>query len=71
MLLQRGRNSDAIAILELNAQEYPKSTAAYDSLGDAYGQGGQKPQAIASFHKSLDLDPKDQNATNRLKELEH
>lgn len=71
MLLQRGRKSDAIAILELNVEEYPKSSAAYDSLGEAYAQDGQGPQAVANFHKSLDLDPKDQNATNRLKELEH
>jgi CubicO group peptidase (beta-lactamase class C family) len=70
MLLQRGRNSDAIAILKLNVEEYPKSAIAYDGLADAYAQDGQKPLAIANYHKSLELDPKDQNATDRLKELE-
>jgi CubicO group peptidase (beta-lactamase class C family) len=70
MLLQRGRNSDAITILKLNVEEYPKSAIAYDGLADAYAQDGQKPQAIANYHKSLELDPKDQNATDRLKELE-
>ena len=70
MLLQRGRNSDAIAILKLNVEEYPKSAVAYDGLADAYAQDGQKPQAIANYHKSVELDPKDQNAMDRLKELE-
>jgi CubicO group peptidase (beta-lactamase class C family) len=70
LLLQKGRNSDAIAILKLNVEEYPKSAIAYDSLADAYAQDGQKTQAIANYHKSLELDPKDQNATDRLKDLE-
>jgi CubicO group peptidase (beta-lactamase class C family) len=70
MLLQRGRNSDAIAILKLNVEEYPKSAVAYDGLADAYAQDGQKPQAIANYHKSVELDSKDQNAMDRLKELE-
>lgn len=70
LLLQKGRNSDAIAVLKLNVEEYPKSTIAYDSLAAAYAQDGRKPQAIANYQKSLELDPKDQNATDRLKELE-
>jgi len=70
LLLQKGRNSDAITILKLNVEEYPKSTIAYDSLADAYAHDGQKPQAIANYHKSLELDPKDQTATDRLKDLE-
>lgn len=70
LLLQKGRNSDAIAILRLNVEEYPKSVVAYDSLAEAYAKDGQKPQAIANYHQSLELDPKDRNATDRLKELE-
>jgi CubicO group peptidase (beta-lactamase class C family) len=70
LLLQKGRNSDAITMLKLNVEEYPKSTIAYDSLADAYAHDGQKPQAIANYRKSLELDPKDQTATDRLKDLE-
>ncbi len=66
LLLQKGRNSDAIAILKLNVEEYPKSVIAHDSLADAYAKDGQKAQAIANYHQSLELDPKDQNATDRL-----
>jgi predicted Zn-dependent protease len=70
MLLEKGRNGDAIAIFKLNAEEYPKSSNVYDSLAEAYAKDGQKQQAIANYRKSLELDPKNQNAADKLKELE-
>jgi CubicO group peptidase (beta-lactamase class C family) len=70
MLLQRGRNSDAIAVLTLNVEEYPKSATAYDRLAEAYAQDGQKSQAIANYLKALELDAKNQKAADALKELE-
>jgi len=39
-------------------------------VAEAYAHDGQKPQAIANCHKSLELDPQNQNATDRLKDLE-
>jgi CubicO group peptidase (beta-lactamase class C family) len=70
LLLQKGRNADAIMIFNLNVEEYPKSAGVYDGLAGAYAQDGQKPQAIANYRKSLELDPKNQNATDKLTELE-
>jgi tetratricopeptide (TPR) repeat protein len=70
MLLQQNRNSDAIAIFKLNVEEYPKSGNVYDSLAEAYAKDGQKQLAIENYHKSLELDPKNQNAVDKLKELE-
>jgi Flp pilus assembly protein TadD len=70
MLFQKGRNSDAIAIFRLNVEEYPKSGNRYDSLAEAYAKDGQKQQAIANYRKSLELDPQNQNAADKLKELE-
>src|SRR4029077_15478169 len=35
MLLEKGRNADAVAIFKLNVEEYPKSGNAYDSLAEA------------------------------------
>jgi CubicO group peptidase (beta-lactamase class C family) len=70
MLLQRDRNSDAIAIFKLNVEEYPKSGNVYDSLAEAYAKDGQKQLAIDNYRKALELDPKNQNAVNKLKELE-
>jgi CubicO group peptidase (beta-lactamase class C family) len=69
-LLGLGRNSDAIAILKLNAEEYPKSANVYDSLAEAYEKDGQKQLAIANYRKALDLDPKNQKAADKIKELE-
>jgi CubicO group peptidase (beta-lactamase class C family) len=70
LLLEKGRNADAIAILNLNVEECPKSANAYDSLAEAYAKDGQKQQAIANYRKSLELNPKNQNAADKLKELE-
>ena len=69
-LLQKGRNADAIAIFKLNVEEYPQSGNVYDSLGEAYAKDGQKQPAITNYHKSLELDPKNQNAADKLKGLE-
>ena len=71
MLLEKGRNADAIAILKLNLEEYPKSGNVYDSLADAYAKDGQTQQAIANYRKALEIDPKNQNAADKLKGLEN
>ncbi len=70
MLLQNGRNADAIVIFKLNVEEYPKSGNAYDSLAEAYAKNGQKQEAIANYRKSIEIDPKNQNAADKLKEFE-
>ena len=70
MLLEKDRNADAIAIFKLNVEEYPKSGNVYDHLAEAYAKDGQTQQAITNYRKSLELDPKNQNTANRLKELE-
>jgi CubicO group peptidase (beta-lactamase class C family) len=70
MALEKGRNTDAIAIFQLNVEEYPKSGNVYDSLAEAYAKDGQKEKAIANYKKSLELDPKNENAVAKLKELE-
>ncbi len=41
----------------------------YDSLGEAYMKTGQKELAIQNYEKSLQLDPKNQNAVDMLKKL--
>ncbi len=70
MLLQKDRNADAIAIFTLNVEEFPKSANVYDSLGEAYAKDGQKQKATVNYRKSLELDPKNQGAADKLKELE-
>ena len=69
MLLFSRKTSDAIAVFQRNAQEFPKSGNVYDSLGEAYMKNGQKDLAIENYEKSLQLDPKNQNAVEMLKKL--
>ncbi|MEM9337762.1 MAG: CocE/NonD family hydrolase, partial [Bacteroidota bacterium] len=49
---------------------YSSSANLWDSLAEGYLYFGDKRKAIKSFEKSLQLNPENQNATNRLKELE-
>ena len=68
-LIEMKRIKDAIRILILNAEAYPQSSDVYESLGEAYLQDGDKKLAIENFEKSLKLDPKNQNAIEKLKQL--
>ncbi len=69
-LLRGGKKKEAIEILKLNAREFPASSNTYDSLGEAYMEAGEKDLAIQNYRKSLELDPKNDNARDRLKRLE-
>jgi CubicO group peptidase (beta-lactamase class C family) len=69
-LLREKRTADAIAVFKVNVELYPQSANAYDSLGEAYMANGEKELAVASYKKSLELNPKNQNAVNMLKKLE-
>ncbi len=68
-------NSDqdrAIGIFIMNTQKNPKSPNVWDSLGEAYAIKGDKKNAIASFKKSLSLNPPDNvrlNSEKYLKQL--
>jgi len=48
---------------------YPKSANLYDSLAEAYLFKKDFQNALTSFEKSLELNPENQNAINRLKQL--
>jgi uncharacterized membrane protein len=60
---------EAIRILQLNVEAYPQSSNVYDSLGEAYMDDGNKPQAIANYKKSLRLNPKNRGAVVMLQKL--
>ena len=68
-LLFSEHEKDAIAVFQKNVQEFPQSSNVYDSLGEAYMKVGEKDLAIANYEKSLQLDPKNQNAVAQLKKL--
>ena len=68
-MLYGGKEADSITVFKKNVEEYPQSGNVYDSLGEAYAKVGEKDLAIKNYEKSLQLDPKNQNAVERLKKL--
>lgn len=58
-----GQMTEALALLKINVDEFPKSFNAYDSYAEALMKDGQKDAAIANFKKSLELNPNNTNAT--------
>ncbi len=68
-LLGEKKVKDAIEIFKLNVEVYPKIAYAYDSLAEAYMVNGDKELAIRNYRKSLELDPRNSNAIEKLKKL--
>jgi tetratricopeptide (TPR) repeat protein len=69
-LLRKKDASTAIKIFKLNTEMYPRSSNAYDSLADAYMNAGKKDLAVKNYEKSLELNPKNDNAVQMLKRLQ-
>lgn len=69
-LLDKKDYDGAIAILTLNSTEFPKSANVWDSLAEAYMTAGKTDEARKYYKKSLDLDPKNKNAADKLKDLQ-
>jgi tetratricopeptide (TPR) repeat protein len=68
-LIRANEFKEGIRILQLNVEAYPQSSNVYDSLGEAYMDDGSKPQAIANYQKSLQLNPKNSGAAKMLQKL--
>jgi 3-oxoadipate enol-lactonase len=68
--LQDGKTKDAIKLFKINTIAFPGSWNVYDSLGEAYLKDGQTDLAIKNYKKSLEIDPKNENARKVLKEIE-
>ena len=62
--LQAGDKEDAIELFKLNAEAYPASANAQDSLSDGYLAAGQKQLALAAEEKCLELLPGDANSAD-------
>jgi len=68
-LLSLQKSADAIRVFQLNVELHPSSWNVYDSLAEAYKDNGDKELSIQNYKKSLDLNPKNSNATTMLKKL--
>lgn len=69
-LMAGGKTKEAIEIFKLNVEAYPDVFNTYDSLAEAYLTANERDLAIRTFKKSLELNPKNQNAIDKLKQLE-
>ncbi len=63
------KGEQGINVLLLALYIYPESANLYDSLAEAYLYKKDLQNAISNFKKSLELNPENQNAINRLKKL--
>lgn len=68
-LLSRNKIDEATRVFNLNVHEHPNNGNGYDSLGEAYMKAGQKELAIQNYEKSLELNPKNEDAAEMLKKL--
>lgn len=68
-LLQQGQVEAAIRAFALNAESYPDSFNAWDSLAEAHKAAGHRDKAVELYRKSLALNPGNTNAQHMLEEL--
>jgi CubicO group peptidase (beta-lactamase class C family) len=61
----------SIQIFALNCNEYPNSANTYDSLGEIYELTGNLNLAKQNYQKSLELNPKNDNAKQMLAKIEN
>jgi dienelactone hydrolase len=64
-----GDHASALDILRINTETLPKSSNAWDSLGDAYLAAGQRDKAKEASLKALELVDKDAAETDDRKKL--
>jgi tetratricopeptide (TPR) repeat protein len=69
-LLGRAMTKEAIEIFKMNVTLYPDAFNTYDSLGEAYERAGDKENAIKNYRRSVELNPKNDNAVVRLQKLD-
>ncbi len=66
--LQGGMVSEAIAILKMNAEAYPRSANCWDSLTEAYIAGGDNEHALGCIDMVLQALPEDANLSEEFKQ---
>lgn len=68
-MLRDDRFDDAVGVFEIYVDLKPDDANAHDSLGEAYMERGDTELAIASYERSLELDPGNRNAERMLRRL--
>ena len=68
-LLRSNRETAGVEIFKLGVSLYPNDSNLHDSLAEGYEAVGNKPLAVAGYQRSLELDPKNGHAVERLQAL--
>jgi CubicO group peptidase (beta-lactamase class C family) len=68
-LIKKGQIEDAISIFTLLISEFPNSSNAFDSMGEAYSLYGNNDLAIRNYKKSLQLNPNNSNAIEMIEKI--
>jgi tetratricopeptide (TPR) repeat protein len=68
-LVEGGKTAEAIALLDVNAELFPKSARALNQLAGAHEAAGHKDAAIETYKKVLTIAPNDRQARQRLTAL--
>ena len=58
-----------MALVNLNLEYYPESAMSHYLLGEIHMRGGDKEAAIASFERSLAINPRNRRAQQALQKL--
>jgi tetratricopeptide (TPR) repeat protein len=61
-LLGQKKYAEAVSVLRMNTEDFPKSANTWDSLGEALFDSGDTPHALENYKKALEVDPKYENA---------
>ena len=69
LVLRPDKANYGIAVFLLAVELYPESANLFDSLAEGYLLLGDEENAIKNFKKSLELNPENGNAINRLAQL--
>jgi len=59
----------ALALFQYNVRRWPRSSDAFDSLGEGYAQAGNKAEALKSYRQALVLNPDNKEAADSLASL--
>jgi tetratricopeptide (TPR) repeat protein len=69
-LIRENALPEAINLLKFEVQTYPDTSSGHATLAEAYLKSGQKQLAIENYKKALAINPDNEDAKEKLKELE-
>jgi CubicO group peptidase (beta-lactamase class C family) len=69
LLMGEDKTAEALAVFKWNMEAYPDSFNTYDSYAEASMKAGNKEDAIKYYKKSIAMNPGNQNAIDKLKDM--